>query len=265
MEPPPRFPHLFAQGACWRAAGKSCGEGGPPKPRNNCAWYCATRVHALSHPPCVPLRRIRMQDVMCCWTAPANGHLEWCTLRWGHKLLEHLACRPRLLLATPTAKVGCNRKPRPRAQQQQPRTTAARRPRLCRKLRPAPARPATATAAGTGVIITAWSPPDAHSRNNPHSIAPPHPPPPKITAPRMSAALSAVTCRDVRVERVRAKRKPPGLRPQHLTGLQLIESLSRGMLTGQLAAGRGRGCRGVGCKGWHVLAKGAWAGVCVGG
>ncbi|KXZ54935.1 hypothetical protein GPECTOR_3g105 [Gonium pectorale] len=49
---------------------------------------------------------------------------------------------------------------------------------------------------------------------------------------RYSAALSAITGTPVAVEKVRAKRSKPGLQPQHLTGLQLVERICRGELQG---------------------------------
>jgi RNA 3'-terminal phosphate cyclase (ATP) len=50
---------------------------------------------------------------------------------------------------------------------------------------------------------------------------------------RNAFALSALTHTPVRIHRIRENRKPkPGLRPQHLTGLQLVEKLSRGRLEG---------------------------------
>ncbi len=38
------------------------------------------------------------------------------------------------------------------------------------------------------------------------------------------AALAAIVGKPIRVSRVRAGRRPPGLRPQHLTGLQLVRA-----------------------------------------
>ncbi|KAG2424630.1 hypothetical protein HXX76_014355 [Chlamydomonas incerta] len=49
---------------------------------------------------------------------------------------------------------------------------------------------------------------------------------------RYSAALSAISGRAVGVERVRAKRTRPGLQPQHLTSLRLVEQLCSGSLEG---------------------------------
>lgn len=49
---------------------------------------------------------------------------------------------------------------------------------------------------------------------------------------RNSAALSAITGTPIRVENIRAGRSKPGLRPQHMTGLKLIETVSRGTLQG---------------------------------
>ncbi|KAG2432756.1 hypothetical protein HYH02_012889 [Chlamydomonas schloesseri] len=49
---------------------------------------------------------------------------------------------------------------------------------------------------------------------------------------RYSAALAAVTGQAVGVERVRAKRTRPGLQPQHLTALRLVEELCGGQLEG---------------------------------
>ncbi|PNW88984.1 hypothetical protein CHLRE_01g053288v5 [Chlamydomonas reinhardtii] len=49
---------------------------------------------------------------------------------------------------------------------------------------------------------------------------------------RYSAALCAITGQAVGVERVRAKRTRPGLQPQHLTSLRLVEELCEGSLEG---------------------------------
>lgn len=49
---------------------------------------------------------------------------------------------------------------------------------------------------------------------------------------RYSAALSAITGRALQVDSVRAKRSRPGLQPQHLTGLRLVEAICGGQLTG---------------------------------
>ena len=48
----------------------------------------------------------------------------------------------------------------------------------------------------------------------------------------MAAALAAITGTAVHVHSIRAKRTKPGLRPQHLTGMQLAATLSRGSLEG---------------------------------
>lgn len=50
---------------------------------------------------------------------------------------------------------------------------------------------------------------------------------------RYSAALCAITGQAVGVERVRAKRTRPGLQPQHLTSLRLVEELCEGSLEGE--------------------------------
>lgn len=49
---------------------------------------------------------------------------------------------------------------------------------------------------------------------------------------RNAAALSAITRTPILVHSIRAGRDNPGLRPQHLTGLQLIESVCSGRLRG---------------------------------
>ena len=49
---------------------------------------------------------------------------------------------------------------------------------------------------------------------------------------RLGAALATVFQRPVRVYNVRAKRNTPGLRPQHLVGLQALATVSRGRLEG---------------------------------
>ncbi|KAL4536368.1 hypothetical protein Ndes2526A_g05897 [Nannochloris sp. 'desiccata'] len=45
---------------------------------------------------------------------------------------------------------------------------------------------------------------------------------------RNAASLSAITGTAITIDNIRAKRTKPGLRPQHLTGLQMINSLSEG-------------------------------------
>eukprot|EP00887_Chlorella_sp_A99_P006731 scaffold3.g6731.t1 len=52
---------------------------------------------------------------------------------------------------------------------------------------------------------------------------------------RNASALSAITHTPIKVEKIRAGRDVPGLRPQHLTGLRLIEELSGGRLEGGVA------------------------------
>ncbi|PNH10368.1 RNA 3'-terminal phosphate cyclase, partial [Tetrabaena socialis] len=49
---------------------------------------------------------------------------------------------------------------------------------------------------------------------------------------RYASALSAITGVPVAVDKVRAGRAKPGLQPQHLTGLQLVESICGGRLEG---------------------------------
>jgi RNA 3'-terminal phosphate cyclase (ATP) len=49
---------------------------------------------------------------------------------------------------------------------------------------------------------------------------------------RMAAGLAAITRRRVKVEKIRAGRKVPGLSPQHLTGLRLVEQMCGGTLSG---------------------------------
>jgi RNA 3'-terminal phosphate cyclase (ATP) len=49
---------------------------------------------------------------------------------------------------------------------------------------------------------------------------------------RNASALAAITCTPIMVDSIRAGRSNPGLRPQHLTGLALVERLSRGSLLG---------------------------------
>lgn len=49
---------------------------------------------------------------------------------------------------------------------------------------------------------------------------------------RNAVALSAVTGRPVRVQRIRASRPTPGLRPQHLLGLRAVAELCNGRLEG---------------------------------
>lgn len=49
---------------------------------------------------------------------------------------------------------------------------------------------------------------------------------------RNTAAFAAILGIDVRIENIRANRDNPGLRPQHLTGLQMIEKASNGKLIG---------------------------------
>mmetsp|Transcript_7216 Transcript_7216/g.15752 ORF Transcript_7216/g.15752 Transcript_7216/m.15752 type:complete len:378 (-) Transcript_7216:519-1652(-) len=49
---------------------------------------------------------------------------------------------------------------------------------------------------------------------------------------RNSAALAAITGTSITVDKIRAGRSRPGLRPQHLTGLQLVERMCEGSLEG---------------------------------
>ncbi|KAG1671914.1 hypothetical protein FOA52_003481 [Chlamydomonas sp. UWO 241] len=55
---------------------------------------------------------------------------------------------------------------------------------------------------------------------------------------RNAAALAAITGTHVTVENIRAGRTKPGLRPQHLTGLQLVARLSCGQLDGGAVGSR---------------------------
>uniref|UniRef100_A0A3P8UKD2 RNA 3'-terminal phosphate cyclase n=1 Tax=Cynoglossus semilaevis TaxID=244447 RepID=A0A3P8UKD2_CYNSE len=49
---------------------------------------------------------------------------------------------------------------------------------------------------------------------------------------RVSAALCCITGTAIKISRIRAGRSTPGLRPQHLTGLQLVSELCSGGLQG---------------------------------
>eukprot|EP00064_Thunnus_orientalis_P025690 superscaffoldBa00013692_g26094 len=49
---------------------------------------------------------------------------------------------------------------------------------------------------------------------------------------RVSAALSCITGSAIKVTKIRAGRSTPGLRPQHLSGLQLVSDLCSGSLQG---------------------------------
>eukprot|EP00891_Asterochloris_glomerata_P008130 jgi/Astpho2/8130/Aster-x1483 len=49
---------------------------------------------------------------------------------------------------------------------------------------------------------------------------------------RNAAALAAITRQSVHITKIRAGRSQPGLRPQHLTGLQLVRDLCSGTLQG---------------------------------
>ncbi|XP_053179082.1 RNA 3'-terminal phosphate cyclase [Scomber japonicus] len=49
---------------------------------------------------------------------------------------------------------------------------------------------------------------------------------------RVSAALSCITGTAVKITKIRAGRSTPGLRPQHLSGLQLVSDLCSGSLQG---------------------------------
>lgn len=49
---------------------------------------------------------------------------------------------------------------------------------------------------------------------------------------RVSAALSCITGTSLKISKIRAGRSSPGLRPQHLSGLQLVSDLSSGSLQG---------------------------------
>ena len=47
---------------------------------------------------------------------------------------------------------------------------------------------------------------------------------------RNSVAFSCLTRKPIKITKIRAGRKQPGLRPQHLTGIQLISAVSGGTL-----------------------------------
>ncbi|XP_028668264.1 RNA 3'-terminal phosphate cyclase [Erpetoichthys calabaricus] len=49
---------------------------------------------------------------------------------------------------------------------------------------------------------------------------------------RASAALSCIQGSSIKIEKIRAGRSTPGLRPQHLSGLELVRDLSDGRLEG---------------------------------
>jgi RNA 3'-terminal phosphate cyclase (ATP) len=49
---------------------------------------------------------------------------------------------------------------------------------------------------------------------------------------RITAAMSAICSRPVRVVNIRANRSKPGLRPQHLAGLRLVADICGGELEG---------------------------------
>ncbi|XP_041791714.1 RNA 3'-terminal phosphate cyclase [Chelmon rostratus] len=49
---------------------------------------------------------------------------------------------------------------------------------------------------------------------------------------RVSAALSCITGSSIKITKIRAGRSTPGLRPQHLSGLQLVSDLCSGSLQG---------------------------------
>ncbi|KAM3876447.1 RNA 3'-terminal phosphate cyclase [Diretmus argenteus] len=49
---------------------------------------------------------------------------------------------------------------------------------------------------------------------------------------RVSAALSCITGSSIKITKVRAGRSSPGLRPQHLTGLELVRNICSGSLDG---------------------------------
>ena len=49
---------------------------------------------------------------------------------------------------------------------------------------------------------------------------------------RMAMSLSALTAKDIQIVNIRAGREKPGLRAQHLSGLQLIRDITYGELTG---------------------------------
>ena len=52
------------------------------------------------------------------------------------------------------------------------------------------------------------------------------------TIVRQSVALAALTGRDIRIANARARRRPPGLRRQHVRALEAISELSGGAVTG---------------------------------
>ncbi|XP_022097179.1 RNA 3'-terminal phosphate cyclase-like [Acanthaster planci] len=49
---------------------------------------------------------------------------------------------------------------------------------------------------------------------------------------RIASALSCLTCQPITVQKIRAGRSNPGLRPQHLSGLQLVRDICWGELPG---------------------------------
>ena len=51
---------------------------------------------------------------------------------------------------------------------------------------------------------------------------------------RSSLALAAVTGKPVRIVNIRAKRKNPGLRPQHLTAVQAAAAICQAQVEGEV-------------------------------
>ena len=49
---------------------------------------------------------------------------------------------------------------------------------------------------------------------------------------RLSAALSAILNKPITIDKIRAGRSKPGLKAQHLTGLNLVNQLCNGTLSG---------------------------------
>jgi len=47
---------------------------------------------------------------------------------------------------------------------------------------------------------------------------------------RNSVAFACLTQKPIKIVKIRAKRDKPGLKPQHLTGIQLVASISEGKL-----------------------------------
>ena len=80
---------------------------------------------------------------------------------------------------------------------------------------------------------------------------------------RNAAALAAITGQPLRVSKIRAGRSKPGLRPQHLAGLQLVARIASAQLTGAAVGSSTIVLESGALCGGHHAADPGTAGSCV--